>query len=321
MADIVEVVPYNHEWPQMFEIEAKLIKNALGDNCIVIHHIGSTAVPGLSAKPIIDILPVVKDILQVDQFNSEMTHLGYDAKGEYGIPFRRYFQKGSDRRTHNVHVFEKGNPEIDRHLKFRDWMRAHSSDRDAYGVLKVELALKYPNDIMNYCLGKDAFIADIDSKTGFDGLRIVQALTDREWEAVRHLRQKYFFDRVPVDDPYTWTFKDAKHVHFVLYKGTKIIGYAHIQLWPENSAAMRIIVIDQYYRNKGIGSDFLKLCERWLLHQKLTKLLIQSSPAAYKFYYNNGYVKMPFNDPDGYEGDPQDIEIGKILIEDESNVR
>lgn len=313
MNNIVEVVAYDANWPSLFESEAKLIKNALGDNCIAVHHIGSTAVPGLSAKPIIDILPVVKDISQVDQCNSAMKNIGYEVKGEYGIAFRRFFQKSSDRRTHNVHVFEEGSPEIDRHLKFRDWMRSHITDRDAYGALKADLALKFPNDMMSYCLGKDDFIADIDNKTGFDGLRIVQALTDREWSAVRHLRQKYFFDRVPMDDPYTWTFKDTRHVHFVLYQGTKIIGYAHIQLWPEYRAAMRIIVIDEPYRNKGIGSAFLKLCERWLLHQKMKKLLIQSSPAAYQFYCNNGYVKMPFNDPDGYEGDPQDIEVGKAF--------
>lgn len=74
---------------------------------------------------------------------------------------------------------------------------------------------------------------------------------------------------------------------------------------------MRIIVIDEPYRNKGIGSDFLKLCERWLSHHKSEKLLVQSSSAAYKFYCNNGYVKMSFNDPDGYESDPRDIEVGK----------
>lgn len=313
MTDIVEVVAYDAEWPHMFETEAKLIKNALGDNCIAVYHIGSTAVPGLSAKPIIDIVPVVINILHVSQVVSAMEQLGYEAKGEYGIPFRRYFQKGGDRRTYNVHVFEEGNPDIDRHLKFRDWMRTHINDRDAYGVLKTELALKYPNDIMSYCLGKDSFIADIDAKTGFDGLRIVQALTDREWEAARHFRQKFFFDRVPVDDPYTWTFQNPQHVHFILYKGSKIIGYGHIQLWPENRAAMRIIVIDKPYRNKGIGGEFLKLCERWLLHQNIKKLLIQSSPDAYKFYCNNGYIEMPFNDPDGYEGDPRDIEVGKKL--------
>jgi GrpB-like predicted nucleotidyltransferase (UPF0157 family)/N-acetylglutamate synthase-like GNAT family acetyltransferase len=313
MIDIVEVVVYDAEWPNMFETEANLIKSVLGDNCIAIHHIGSTAVPGLSAKPILDILPVVKDILQVDQCNSAMKSIGYEVKGEFGIPFRRYFQKSSDRRTHNVHVFEESNPEIERHLKFRDWMRIHSNDRNAYSALKVKLALKYPNNIMKYCLGKDDFIADIDSKAGFDGLRIVQALTEREWRAVRQLRQKYFFDHVPVEDPYTWTFKDAQHVHFVLYKGTKIIGYAHIQLWPENRAAMRIIVIDELYRHKNIGSQFLKLCERWLSYQKIEKLLIRSSRAAYKFYCDNGYVEMPFNDLDGYVGDLQDIEVGKNL--------
>jgi GrpB-like predicted nucleotidyltransferase (UPF0157 family) len=230
MNDIVKVVPYDTEWQHMFETEAKLIKHALGNNCIDIHHIGSTAVPGLNAKPIIDILPVVKDLLQVDHAIPAMEKLGYEAKGEFGIPFRRYFQKAKNNRTHNVHIFEQGNPEIDRHLKFRNWMQLHVNDLLLYGKLKAELALKFPHDIDNYCLGKDAFITDIDTKTGFDGLRIVSALTDREWESVRRLRQKYFFDRVPIDDPYIWTFKNPQHVHFILYKGTNIIGYAHIQL-------------------------------------------------------------------------------------------
>jgi GrpB-like predicted nucleotidyltransferase (UPF0157 family) len=164
VADIIQVVTYNTEWPHLFEMEAKLIKDALGENCIAVHHIGSTAVPGLSAKPIIDIVPVVKDILLVNQFTPAMENIGYIAKGEYGIPFRRYFQKGNAKRSHNVHVFEAGNNEIHRYLRFRDWMRTHVNDRDAYGALKAELALKYPNDILNYSLGKESFIADIDSK-------------------------------------------------------------------------------------------------------------------------------------------------------------
>jgi GrpB-like predicted nucleotidyltransferase (UPF0157 family)/GNAT superfamily N-acetyltransferase len=308
--NIVEVVPYDVQWLDLFESEAALIKSVLGHNCIAIHHIGSTAVPGLKAKPIIDILPVVKDILQVDKFNSEMTDLGYDVKGEHGILFRRFFQKV---RTHNVHVFGKESPEIDRHLKFRDWMRTHVEDRNAYAALKSDLALKYPNDILKYCFGKDVFVADIDCKTGVNGLRAVQALTDCEWEAVRHLRQKYFFDRKTVDDPYTWTFKDAQHNHLVLYKGPKIVGYANIQKWPENSAILRIIVIDELYRNKGIGSDFLRLCERWLSHHKRKKLFVQSSPAAYKFYCRKGYLNMTFIDPEGFEVDPQDTGMVKDL--------
>lgn len=95
MTQEVVVVPYKNEWPALFETEAMLIKQALGDNCLLVHHIGSTAVPGLASKPIIDILPVVKNILHVDQVTSAMEQLGYEAKGEYGIPFRRYFQKGA----------------------------------------------------------------------------------------------------------------------------------------------------------------------------------------------------------------------------------
>ena len=158
----------------------------------------------------------------------------------------------------------------------------------------------------------DAFVASIDAKDGFEGWRMVKALTDREWAAVRDLRQRYFFKSNA--DPYTWTFEHKDHIHFVFYKNVEIIGYVHLQLWPEGRAALRIIVIDDIYRNRGFGSQFLKLCERWLSHQGFKMLVIQSSPTAYKFYHEHEYVKMPFNDPDGYETDSRDIEIGKFLI-------
>ncbi|MXJ74052.1 GNAT family N-acetyltransferase, partial [Escherichia coli] len=137
--------------PIQFEQEAEGIKKALGGNCIEIHHIGSTSVPGLAAKPIIDMIPVVLDISKVDSANAAMQVLGYEAKGEYGIPFRRYFQKGYNLRTHHAHIFERGNSEIERHLKFRDWMRAHPEDREAYACLKQELAHQHPYDITAYC--------------------------------------------------------------------------------------------------------------------------------------------------------------------------
>lgn len=307
----IEVVTYNPEWPEIFASEAKLINHALGNNCLIIHHIGSTSVPGLSAKPIIDILPVVKNILEIDKATKAMEGLGYEAKGEYGIAFRRYFQKGKNIRTHNVHVYEEGDPEIDRYLRFRDWMRSHEDDAHAYANLKIQLAMKFPQNILQYCNGKDAFVASIDIKDGYDGWRMVKALTDREWATVGTLRQKYFFKSNA--DPYAWTFEHKDHVHFVFYKNSDIIGYAHLQLWAERRAALRIIVIDECYRNRGFGSQFLKLCERWLCHQGFKTLLVQSSPEAYKFYCQHEYLKMPFNVPDGYETDPRDIEIGKIL--------
>jgi len=311
MSRIIEVVPYNPKWPQMFENEAVLIKQALGDNCIAIHHIGSTSIPGLSAKPIIDILPVVKDILEVDQATKAMEHLGYQAKGENGMAFRRYFQKGVDVRTHHVHVYEEGDPEINRYLKFRDWMRSHADDAQVYATLKLELASKFPNDILSYCSEKDAFVASIDEKDGFDGWRMVQALTRREWEAVRTLRQQYFSKLK--SNPFPESFDRKDHTHFVFYKKAAIIGYAHLQLCPKNRAVLRLIVIEEHYRNRGLGSQFLKLCERWLTHQGFHKLYVRSPQEAHKFYCTHGYTEMPFDAPDGFGADPGDIEMGKVL--------
>ncbi len=310
----IDVVDYDPRWPELFESEAEGIKQALGSNCIEIHHIGSTSIPGLRAKPIIDILPVVRNIQEVDKAIRAMEALGYEAKGEYGMAFRRYFQKGGNVRTHHVHVYQEGDPEISRYLKFRDWMRSHPSDAESYAKLKVELALKFPHDILQYCNGKDAFVASIDAKDGYEGWRIVQALTDREWAAVRDLRQKCFFKSKA--DPFTWTFTHQDHIHFVFYKNAEIIGYAHLQLWPKNRAALRIIAIDERYRNLGFGTQFLGLCERWLFHKGFQKLLTQASKDAYKFYRKHGYIEMPFDDPDGYGSDPRDIEIGKCLIMD-----
>lgn len=310
MNNNIEFVPYNPYWPELFASEAELIKQALGNNCITIHHIGSTSIPGLSAKPIIDMLPVVRDIQAVDQATKAMESLGYEVKGEYGIAFRRYFQKSKDARTHNVHVYQENDPEISRYLKFRDWMRSHPEDARAYSKLKQELAATSQN-MLQYCNGKDAFVASIDAKDGYDGWRMVQALTDREWSAVRNLRQRYFFQLK--EDPYIWTFNHKDHIHLVFYKNAEIIGYAHLQLWPQQRAALRIIVIDEHYRNLGYGIQFLKLCERWLTHRGFTNLLVQSSKATSEFFYKHEYIPMLFDDPDGYERDPQDVEIGKFL--------
>ena len=286
---IIEVVPYNPKWPQLFEEEAALIKKALGDNCIAIYHVGSTSVPGLSAKPIIDILPVVKDILEVDYRTKAMENLGYVAKGENGMAFRRFFQKGGTIKTHNVHVYEQGDPEIDRYLKFRDWMRSHPDDREAYAKLKKELAAKFPHDILSYCNGKDAFVASIDDKDGYQGWRMVQALTDREWAAVSALHQK--------------ASNEKDHIHFVFYKNADIIGYAHLQLLPKHQALLHLIVIhDQDWKAR-----FLKLCERWLVHQGFKMLWVQPTPETYPFFSEHGYREMP-----------PEARMGKVLTEKDS---
>lgn len=105
----------------MFKEEAAKLQTIFGNEIVDIHHIGSTSVPGLKAKPIIDIMPVVRDINTVDNYNIYMQEIGYEPKGENGIPKRRYFQKGGENRTHHVHIYQTGSYEIKRHLAFRDY--------------------------------------------------------------------------------------------------------------------------------------------------------------------------------------------------------
>jgi GrpB-like predicted nucleotidyltransferase (UPF0157 family) len=161
---VVEVVPYDTAWPAMFREEKKMMRRILKDEVLEIHHIGSTAIPGMYSKPTIDILVVVRKIEKVDDFNAPMSGIGYVAKGEFGIPGRRFFYKGSDRRSHHLHIFQEGSPEIDRHLRFRDFMISHPREAAEYAQLKRGLASRFRSDIDSYCHGKDAFIKEIDAK-------------------------------------------------------------------------------------------------------------------------------------------------------------
>jgi GrpB-like predicted nucleotidyltransferase (UPF0157 family) len=161
---IIEVVDYNPKWKQNFGEEADRIKTVLGEQAIAIHHIGSTSIPGVCAKPIIDIMVEVQEISSIDNYNSAMEQLGYIVKGEFGIPSRRFFLKGLYNRTHHVHIFQSGSDHLARHLNFRDYMIAHHEDAKKYGDLKRALASEFRYDIEGYCNGKDAFIRDIDNK-------------------------------------------------------------------------------------------------------------------------------------------------------------
>jgi len=159
----VVVTEYNEDWKQKFSEEAQKIKDIFGDELIDIHHIGSTSVPGLKAKPIIDIMPVVKDIEKVDSFNDRMEDIGYECMGELGMKGRRYFRKGGDNRTHQVHVFQWDNKEdIDRHLAVRNYLRTHPDYANRYGDLKESLATQFPKNIEAYMDGKDAFVKELE---------------------------------------------------------------------------------------------------------------------------------------------------------------
>jgi len=127
---------------------------------VEIHHIGSTAIPGLAAKPIIDILMEVTDLGELDQRTHGMESLGYRAKGENGIIGRRYFQKGGDRRTHHLHAFQCGDENLVRHIAFRDYLLNHRDVVVEYEQLKKALVTVCGHDMSRYQDGKSDFVRE-----------------------------------------------------------------------------------------------------------------------------------------------------------------
>ena len=162
----VIVAPPDPAWPDAFDAASREIVGAMGANLLAVHHIGSTAIPGIWAKPVIDLLPVVRDLARVEEHVAAMRALGYEAMGEFGIPGRRYFRREGPNglRTQNVHAFEHGSQHVARHLAFRDFMRAHPDVARQYSDLKRQLAERYPHDIEGYMDGKDAFIKQMEAR-------------------------------------------------------------------------------------------------------------------------------------------------------------
>jgi len=161
----IEVVSYNPDWPRLFAEEADRLTAIFGQEIVAIHHIGSTAIPTVKAKPIVDMLVEVRDIEKIDAFNATMSRLGYLPRGEYGIAGRRYFIRGDEiHRTHHIHMYQVGHPRITHHLDFRDYLIAHPDDAQAYSRLKEDLARRYSTDVESYVAGKDGLIKELDRK-------------------------------------------------------------------------------------------------------------------------------------------------------------
>ena len=163
------VVDYKPEWSFSFEKEAAQLTVVFDPQLVAIHHIGSTAIPTIKAKPIIDILVVIKQIKTIETFNVPMRQLGYQPRGEClnnpipGTAGRFYFSKDTDGvRTHQVHVCQVGHGDIDRMLAFRDYLRTHRENAQAYSRLKEHLAAEHRHDIVAYILGKEGFIRKIN---------------------------------------------------------------------------------------------------------------------------------------------------------------
>jgi GrpB-like predicted nucleotidyltransferase (UPF0157 family) len=156
----ITLVDYDPDWPRLFTREAERIRGTLGDAALQVEHVGSTSVPGLPAKPIIDILLVVPDSADEPSYVPAMEAAGYVLRIREPDWFEHRLFKGPDTNI-NLHVFGAGTLEIERMLRFRDWLRATGADRDHYASVKRELASRTWRHVQHYAVAKTAVIHEI----------------------------------------------------------------------------------------------------------------------------------------------------------------
>ncbi len=160
--DEVVIVEYDPRWPVMFQHEAERIGRVLPSDVLLgVEHIGSTAIPGLSAKPVIDILVSVVSPLVIEEVVAGLSTLGYEYQGEREIPGWHFFRKGAVkfRRTHHLHLMEAGHVKGQEALLFRDYLRACPDEAQHYETLKRTLAARFHSDRQAYTDAKSDFIA------------------------------------------------------------------------------------------------------------------------------------------------------------------
>lgn len=156
----IRLVDYDPGWPALFEREAARIRPALGDRALVLAHVGSTSVPGLAAKPCIDILLVVPDSADEPAYVPALEAAGYVLRIREPDWYEHRLFKGPDANV-NLHVFSPGCPEIGRMLGFRDWLRRHPDDRELYERTKRDLAGQEWKFVQNYADAKAAVVEAI----------------------------------------------------------------------------------------------------------------------------------------------------------------
>jgi GrpB-like predicted nucleotidyltransferase (UPF0157 family) len=159
-SDAVELVSYDPIWVDEFQKIASFVQSVCGKYIVAIHHIGSTSVPGLAAKPLIDLLPVLRTAADGERCADLLEPRGFFYHGDYGIPGRHFFRQREPSAI-NMHMFAEGSIEIERHVVFRDALREDDALRAAYETLKRGLAAQFPNDVDSYAKSKSDFIEKV----------------------------------------------------------------------------------------------------------------------------------------------------------------
>ena len=158
----VVVTPYGPHWPASFEMLRKRVAPVLGELAVRIEHVGSTSVPGLAAKPVIDLDVLLRTAAELPEAIHRLEAIGYEHEGDKGIVGRHAFRaRDPDDIPHHLYVCVPECAEFARHVALRDYLRSHPDDARRYGELKTQLAARHPEDVNAYMAGKDALVREL----------------------------------------------------------------------------------------------------------------------------------------------------------------
>jgi GrpB-like predicted nucleotidyltransferase (UPF0157 family) len=163
----VELVPHDSAWAAAAEAEADALRIVLGSSLLLVHHIGATAIAGIRAKPILDLIAVMASLPALDALRAEVEAMGYDWRGEFGLTGRRYCTRSdpeTGRRLVQLHFYAHGSPQIVRHVAFRDYLRAHPRIASAYESEKIRCRDLHRGDSHAYADCKDGWIKRVEAE-------------------------------------------------------------------------------------------------------------------------------------------------------------
>ena len=255
----IQLVPYDSCWPEFFQREYNRLNEKGRGLFHFIDHIGSTSIPGLCAKPYIDMVISVENLSVVPTAEKVLQSCGYDSKGMYNIPFRWFFRRDltPEVRFH-IHLVEKGNPEQDHWILLRNFLREHPLQSRHYADLKQSLHQNMAHQdtpshhmFSDYTRAKNDFIQSLLEQAGAKKVCIRLCTHEQEWEGAETLAGSDVRSIA------------SQGIHMVAYEGSRMGGY----LFAEGSEGSYKNVFMAPWANDKVKAYFLDFAERWLIFQ------------------------------------------------------
>jgi|GEM_PF-2952198 len=312
----IQIHEYNPLWPKIFELEKEKLVKIFDKKFVQIHHFGSTSIPNLAAKNVIDIWIEVDAMENLEEIFKQLYEDGFEKEKQF-FPLCYFTQKNCQDYEMHLHVTFAGNDRVVASLHFRDYLKSNPKIQTEYENLKKKLA---ENPQAGFKIGpfpiynrmKNDFISKVLKKSGFKGLIVNFCHQEIEWKFFHKITNSAIFADLNVQyDPNHPNFSNENFHNFVLYLGSTIIGIAQIEKFSKSEAVIRLLAIKEEFRYKGYGKFLIKFLENWVKFVGFKEIKLHSAYKSVEFYKKCGYLEIDFSQDKSI--DPKAIDFGKIL--------